>query len=341
MNLKRFSAAAAVLLTISLAAGEAYNFYFISDPHLGDEKSYNTAKTKENPFKTKKNTARADQNMATFDAMLKDIAAKKDSSSKFIISGGDLIEGGCTSEKVHEEQLSKYLNKVQKAVALPLFPVNGNHDDWGLGGPQAFKAVAWPFIRKQTGKPLASTKAAHYVVHQDNDVFIFADYHTVGSGWTDFVLKELKAIKGTPRYVFVIVHCNIIPFPGKGNAAIRDELAKFNGFILCGHSHQNQVYVYGKDGKTVTQVTVGTCFSRPGAIKANRDQQKYFNWFIGHYCKNPAKAEEVRREYIPYTKDFVTFGGAAYARFDVSDNGVELSYQASDLTQPPQKVKLR
>jgi len=339
MNRKHFFVAFAALLTISMAAGEAYNFYFVSDMHLGDKESYNMSK--DNPFRTKKKIDRADANMPVFDAMLKDMAAKKDAHTKFIVCGGDLIEGGGFNAETHGEQLSKYLNKVQKAVGLPMYPVNGNHDDWGLGGPEAFKAVAWPFIKAQTGGKLASDKAAHYVVRQGDDLYIFADYHTKGSGWDKFVLDQLKSIKGNVRYVFVVVHCNILPFPGKNNAAIRDELAKYNGFILCGHSHRNQVYVYGKDGKTVTQVTVGTCFGSPKPIKADRDQAAFFDWFIGHYCKNPAKAEEVRREFVPFTKDYVSYGGAAYARIYVSDEGVEVHYQASDLKQEPQKMKLR
>ncbi len=337
-----FLIVAALLLSFAVFAGEAYSFYFISDTHLGDQASYNTEKTQANPFKTKKNTARADKFMGTFDAMLKDMAEKKGTGVRFLIEGGDLIEGACTSEKVHEEQLRKYLYKVRNAVGVPVFPVNGNHDDWGLGGPEAFRRVTFPFIREQIGHELASDKAAHYVVRQADDVYIFADYHTNGSDSSGFILKELKALKvGEVRYVFVILHPNILPFAGEARAAIRNELAKHNGFVLCGHSHANQVYVYGKDGRTVTQVTAGTCFAAPNQLREKRDQEAFFKWFIGHYCKRKGTAEEVRREYIPFTKDFVTFDGAAYARFDLSDDGVVVSFQASDLTQPPKKIRLR
>ena len=150
-------------------------------------------------------------------------------------------------------------------------------------------------------------------------------------------------MKEKPRYVFVAVHGPVIPSHWNQPVirAFRDRLLEYNAVLLCGHCHRNTVTVFEKDGTKLVQITVST-FLEPNKKGEIRPAENTKDTMLENCRKSLTtrwKMEgfipEFDREWAPYITDYRNFGGAGYARINVSDSGITIDYQSRILTQPP------
>ena len=124
-------------------------------------------------------------------------------------------------------------------------------------------------------------------------------------------------------------------------------LAEHNGILLAGHSHHNTVAKFEKNGKSMRQVTVST-FIQPWPMRKLRiadsgiSTEQAKQMFVK---KVKLKKEErflpvFEKQWAPYVTEYRDFSGAGYARFDVSDKGIRVSFQSVDTAQKPLTVQL-
>ncbi len=325
----------ACLCGFVLAAGETYNFYFIADPHLGPASSYDMSDS--NPFRTKKDIRRGDKTAVFFDDMMKDIAVKKDANSKFIISGGDLIEGGTGGKDVHAKTLQDAMDRVSGLTGLPLHITNGNHDDWGQGGPEAFREVAFANAGKR-GITKFNEPGLNYTFTQGPDLFIFVDFHTEGSEHITKMMEALKGVKpGQYRYVFIVTHS---PFfcGGKTSLGIVEKLAAYNAIVLCGHSHQTFLLRFQSEkGRASQFMNAAFISSRKGYRDERFGVETYWKQRIGQRKTEAGKKQtaEQRKLWDGKLVDYWEVRGWGYSRLEVSDDGVKVVTQSVKLDEPP------
>ena len=333
-------------LCSALAAwGESYNFFMISDPHLGAAETYCTDPKVPRRYRTKKDIHRADKVMPVYEALFADIARKTDSSTRFVIEAGDLIEGGTPNEKTHKKVLEDALLFMQKHFKkLPIYMVKGNHEAFGLGGDAAYNKILVPAIARYAGKE--KLEYANYAVTCGKDLFIFIDYYPKAQGY-DFILKTLASLKTKPRYVFVTLHAPLFPYSGVKALALLEKLTEYNAVILAGHCHANTVTAFEKNGKKVVQVTVSTFVAKSPVKKQQltdiqSSPQKMTEGFRNKMKRKNAAAvlPDFDKNWAPYFTEHRQFKGTGYARINVSGKEVSVSFQSVDLTQKPITVKL-
>jgi len=329
-----------LLLTLTLTAwllgaGETYNFFMVSDTHWGAPESFST----DPKVKTKKDIYRAEKAAPLYHALFADIAKKSDNATKFLIHAGDMIEGRAKDEATHFAELEKSWTLMTKYVKLPIYLVKGNHDASGPGGKEAFARFM------QAKSPVASPRT-NYTVSVGNDLFIFVEYHDA----LKFVRKTLAELKNTPRYIFLVVHQDIVPFNAKSIKALCELAAKYNMIVLHGHTHSTRQLDFAPPtGGRLTTFSVGTYLNPDAKLMRYRktvtDPANVFARYLKKRCKTPEMKDMVTTGCVPYVSNFAEFSSGqkmhGYAKITVSDSGVTVSLQSGDLTQSPVTTRLR
>ena len=327
-------------------AGETYNFFMISDPHFGAADTYLTDPNAPRKYKTKKSIHRADRTMHLYKALFEDIRKKSNSQTRFIVEAGDLVEGATPNEATHKKVLNDALSLMKTYFKYPIYMVKGNHDAFGLGGEAAYKAVLVKEIARYAGKE--QLDFANYAVNCGPDLYIYMDFYPKARGFK-FVRDTLKNLKTKPRYVFVILHCPMIFTYQFENDALPlcELLTEYNGILLAGHCHQNMITKFEKNGKAMYQVTVST-YTVETPLKTMRmiDTRTTPEQAKARFIEKVKmkKADHIlsvfREKWAPNITEHRHFRGVGYAKFDVSDKGIQVTYQSVDLTQEPIKIKL-
>ena len=318
-------------------AGESYAFLFVSDTHFGPEKSFYTGPEKSH--RTKKDPKRADQAMPLYEKLFAEMAKEPD--VKFLVHAGDMIEGNARDEATHRKVLTDAINFHKRFFGFPLYFVKGNHEAKGLGGEEAYRAVLLPVISETAGKKL---DAANYAVNYGDDLFVCVEYDS--PDWFKFLKLTLEKQKTRPRYTFFVIHLNLIPFVGRNMPEACELLSRYNGIILCGHSHRTMLLKYAKDGGYVAQLTVSTLLAP--AEKKNRvrrfdtDLAAFEAIFRQRRLKTPEQNERFDRLWKPYLTEYREAPGAAgYMKVLVSDAGVKAVFHPAAPDAKPVTFVLR
>lgn len=336
----------AVCLFAALAFADEYNFYMISDPHFGTAETFVTDPKVPLRYRTKKDIHRADKAMPYFKALFADIQKKSDSRTRFIIETGDLVEGGTHNEATHKKVLSDAINFMQQYFKFPIYMVKGNHDAYGMGGEQAWKEVALVQAARYAKKD--KLDFSNYTVKCGKDLFIFMDFYSRAKGFK-FVRDTIKNLKEKPRYLFVVLHCPMVFTYQFQNDALPlcELLTEYNGILLAGHCHHNTIAKFEKNGKSMRQVTVST-FIQPWPLKKLRMQDSGISVEQAkkEFIEKVKRKKEDRflsvfeEKWAPFVTEYKDFKGAGYARFDVSDKGISVSFQSVDVKQKPLTVQV-
>ena len=345
---KKFFIPLAAAWICLLQAGESYNFFMISDPHLGAAETYCTDPAVPKRFRTKKDIHRADKCMPVFKAMCEDMVKKADGNTRFLYEAGDLVEGGTPGEEVHKQVLADAIGLLKEYFKIPIYMVKGNHEAYGMGGEAAYRAVLLPELAKTLGKE--KLEYSNYAVTQNGDLFIFIDcYSGAKAGQWEFIRKTLSGLEKKPRYVFVGMHPPVIPshWNQQEIRPVLDQLLEYDAVLLCGHCHRNSITTFEKNGKKLVQVTVSSFLEpktrkmqiRPAANTVKQRLSGYRNSLKNRW-KNEAFIPEFDREWAAHITEYRDFGGAGYAKLDVSDKGISVTYQSALIDQPPVTVRI-
>lgn len=325
-----------LLFTVfTVSAGEKYNFYMISDTHFGTAESFSEKVTGSQ-------RTRADKMMPLYRKLFAEMAKRADGETAFIIHAGDLITGYAKDDLTQQKEFEKSIALLKEFFKFPIYYVRGNHE--GAGGLNGYRKGLLPEISRTAGKEL---QVANYVVKRGEDVFIFADCYS--KEWISFIDKTLKELKTSPRYLFVVIHSDVlVPFRDEAGKRIFQMLANYNSLILHGHTHCTVKLSQRVYGKTLTAFSVGTHISGKRAYPA--EALTDFSKQLARICRQsgferyPSKKAYFEKESLPHIAGFQDFSKNGFAQgyvgIYVSDDGVYAMIQGTDLKQMPIKVEL-
>lgn len=339
MKLRPLALLASLLFAACAVAGENYNVLFISDTHFGDADTFEVDGS--GKFRTKKDPHRMEKALPAYQALFKDMAGRVNAETAFVLSGGDLVEGWAKDQASHAAQLRQALTELKSFFTCPILSINGNHDSNGQFGRAAFEEVMVAHLREAAKKP--KLKGANYVIRKGGDLWIFHDAYIGKSAREryEYPIQVLRKLDWRPRYVFLVTHSPLLQFTNGPINDLLKELDKHHSFILCGHTHQTQLLTAKRPGGTITQFSVGTCFTEdmkraqyrvtattPEQImpELKRRANKFKNW------------DKVYRELVPYLSQAWFAKGQGYAVLDISDAGVTITVQSAQLKQKPMVI---
>ncbi len=336
---KCFFAVAAAMLITALSAGDSYNFLMLSDTHFGPENTFGNPP----PPKVKKKLKRFDQAFHHYKAMFDDMAKKSDANTKFLIHAGDMIEGWAHSPEAQIEQFRLLDKTLKEYFKMPLYMVRGNHEAAGMPGQEGYLREIAPTMAKNAGQ---APGTVNYTVKQGDDLFIFLDSYDKNA--FSFVKNTLETLKKRPRYIFMVLHTDQLPQADKRAVEFCKLLAPYNAIILNGHTHRTRILKYERDGKTVTQFSIGS-FLMPNLVryaKVNKDKETYLAKFrTSKHIPTEEKLKRFETEVAPFITEYQEYVGkkgtpAGYARIHVSDAGVTVSVQCAYLEDKPFDIPL-
>ena len=231
MNKKFILLILALLCSAVLAAGESYNVMMISDTHFGSEASFGPNP----PAKVQKKLKRCDQAVPNFRAMFSHMVKTSDQATKFLIHAGDIIEGYGFNAEAQAGQFFMADTLLKEYIKLPIYMVRGNHEVGGkTGGKEAYFKTIAPAIAKNAGQP---ADTIHYTVTCGEDLFIFVDGYRNPD---KFLRNTLKNLAKRPRYIFLVIHQDVIPQTQHFLQDLIKQLLTYDGNILNGHTHRNR-----------------------------------------------------------------------------------------------------
>jgi len=313
-----------ILLTVGFAAfaGKSYNFFFLSDTHMQDPSSYNT-----DPAAGKVSTKdyyRANRYMSTFELMMRRMQTVTNAQSLMLVSGGDFIEGCCTSKAVHAYQLRKQISIVKRFTKLPFLMAVGNHDAVGIGGQEAFDEVVPPMTAHDFGFSQEFTKDQEFAWMENGDLFVLLNEWGVkssGKSVTQFLQEVINEFgPQNPRYVFVIKHNNTL-----SSGAAKTYAQIVNGYktiFLNGHSHENKITIHDGAYGRLAELVIGTMYS----------SKVRFN--------NLTRDTSVPASNIPVTSFYQYRSGCGFVKLLVTDSGVVAELYSTVPTVSPIRIRL-
>ncbi|MBR4664016.1 MAG: metallophosphoesterase, partial [Lentisphaeria bacterium] len=322
----------AVISTGTLAR-ESYNFFFISDTHFGDQESFEMDQSVKWHFPKAANPRRCALCMPKYEAIMVQIRKGSNPSTFALIHGGDFLDGYSKTPEIHTRQFRKYLAFLKARSGLKVLIVNGNHDMFAKDGAMVYAQVMNPYIASLIGKPVDST--SNFTVWHGNDLFIFSDYFGIrGMHKCDYLVKTLNNLTKRPRYLFVVIHPNIIQYPDTVTSRLRELLVKHNAIVLCGHTHTTRLIEYQDRGGVLTQFSISTLLSPNSAQKYSNvttDKAEFFSELAGdRFYTGKDKFGNLRHDYAkeftaavaPRITRYWKAIGAGFAEIKVSDAGV-------------------
>ncbi len=336
---KFFFIVTAAILFFAATAGESYDFLMLSDTHFAPDSTFGSNP----PPKVKRKLKRFDQAFPHYKAMFADMAAKSDANTKFLIHAGDMIEGWAHTPEAQLEQFQLIDKTLKEYLKMPIYMVRGNHEAAGHPGKIAYSKEIAPRMAKNAGQ---TPGTINYTVKYADDLFIFIDFYNKKS--YDFTKKTLESLTKRPRYIFLVVHPDQLPHVYDDNIAMCKLLSQYNAIILNGHTHRTRVVKYERDGKKLTQFSIGS-YLMPTLIrygKVDTDLPKYLKFFR---TSKYITSEEMRRtfdtEVAPFITEYRQYNGikgtpAGYAKIHVSDAGITVTVQSGCLTDKAFEIPL-
>lgn len=331
-----------IVFCCTVFAGSDYSFYLISDTHFGSLESFG-----ENPTaKLRRKGVRAKTAVPLLDAMFKQMAERYGKKNAFLIHTGDVIEGNAFSKEAHIRQFVEAESMLKKYFNCPVYMVRGNHESVGKYGKAAYFEYIAPAIAKFAGKP---EKTVHYTVKRGDDVFIFVDAYT--KGWQNFIYRTLDALEKRPRYLFLVLHPDLLPHAQKHIVNLCSRLGDFNAVILSGHTHRTRLLKYTRNGKTTTQFSIGSHLTAPAGKMKYTQKSTDLNDFLVPFrklrVKRASQIELFDREIVPFLSDYVEYHDGSnrflaqgYAVLEVTDSGVTAKIHSGDLSSEPFEIIL-
>lgn len=281
-----------------------------------------------------------------------------DDSTKMVLQMGDLIQGDCGNPNVHVKMLSDTMDYLKDRFnGLPIVTVVGNHDIRGTGAEAAYHKYMPERMTAELGKPINSVNFSFNV---GDDAYVVVDFNKPDD---DAVQKLIDDTRGA-RNFFIIVHGPVFPFDSgscrwfyhggesaahtKARLHFREEFARRNAIVLCGHVHRTEFADWYGDGGRITQMTFNS-------VWANDDQKNYKTTAVGaaQYGElrkkitaldngtAPKDETELFNEYRPGLKTYSISPSAGSYYLNVSGKKVTVDFYAGDSIEVSEKFILR
>jgi predicted phosphodiesterase len=231
-----------------------------------------------------------------FDHMVK----TSDTSTRFLIHAGDIIEGNGFNDDAQAGQFFMADSLFKEYFKIPIYMVRGNHESANVNKniSKVYSQRIAPEMIKNAGQAPGTT---HYTIQCGEDLFIFVDAYNKPS---DFLRETLKNLTKRPRYLFLVLHPDVLPQPQPQFLDMVKQLLPYDGIILNGHTHRNRVLKYVRDGHTVTQYTIGSyVIANTAAMRyeeTKNDTAAFLKKFRNKkYVSTPAQKQLFDAEFAP------------------------------------------
>lgn len=201
--------------------------------------------------------------------LLKRCAALVDDSTMMAFQMGDLIQGDCGKGEVHQKMLNDVMDAFKKEFkGLPFVTVVGNHDIRGVDAEKVYHEYMPKRMSQELGKDIQKT-TFYFTIGPD--AFLVLDFNRPDDAEIEKMLIETK----DARHTFIITHGPVFPMDDQscrwffhGNKKdtearrhFREEFARRDAIVLCGHSHCTTLTEWKGDGGIITQMEMNSVWS--------------------------------------------------------------------------------
>ena len=279
-----------------------------------------------------------------------------------VVQLGDLINGGCKTNALHERMLRDAFRELKKYFPkLPLYTVIGNHDirQEDRNSFEPVRQGLFPAQAAELGKK--TLENGNYAFMRGPDLFVALDYFSPGEKSLDFLRQALEEHPKT-RYVFLMTHFPLFPAAEHNTLSLVPHymkvaalLEKRRGIVLTAHTHRFSRVMRTTARGQVSQM----CFTSMGVDWHNNHLwRKMFGNSLPEECNWESFLKEARKGMSRSKHAAVLledlhglviagkFTGEFFARksgfaiLDVTDRGVRVKLFTDDSGNPVKILNL-
>jgi len=290
--------------------------------------------------------------------LLKRAARLIDGRTEMVFQMGDLIQGDCGSGEVHTKMLRDVMDSFKAELGgLPFVTVVGNHDIRGVDAEEAYNRYMPVRMSQELGREITKTTFSFNI---GDDAFIVIDFNHPDDAEID---RILDATKGA-RHTFVISHGPILPYDGsscrwffhgsekekhvQARLHFREEFARRQAIVLCGHTHNTELADWYGDGGRITQMTMNSVWSKPeldryeikaqGAAEYGELRKKLASMPNGSEVKDETALFD---EYRDGLRRYSLSRAAGSYKLNISRRSVSVDFYAGDSETLTHRFELR
>lgn len=279
-----------------------------------------------------------------------------DKNTEMAFQMGDLIQGDCGKGEVHQKMLNDVMDAFkQKFNGIPFVTVVGNHDIRGVDAEKVYHEYMPKRMSQEIGKDIEKT-TFYFTIGPD--AFLVLDFNSPDDAEIEKMLQETK----DARHTFIISHGPVFPMDGsscrwffhggKNDAEVRrhfrEEFAKRNAIVLCGHSHHTTLTEWKGDGGIITQMEMNSVWSNDerGTYKINTDNPADYGMARMSMKANAdgspiADESALFEEYRPGLTRYIDSITAGSFKLNVDPKHVTIDFYAGDSAEKTCTFKLR
>lgn len=279
-----------------------------------------------------------------------------DKNTEMAFQMGDLIQGDCGKGEVHQKMLNDVMDAFkQKFNGIPFVTVVGNHDIRGVDAEKVYHEYMPKRMSQEIGKDIEKT-TFYFTIGPD--AFLVLDFNSPDDAEIEKMLQETK----DARHTFIITHGPVFPMDGsscrwffhggKNDAEVRrhfrEEFAKRNAIVLCGHSHHTTLTEWKGDGGIITQMEMNSVWSNDerGTYKINTDNPADYGMARMSMKANAdgspiADESALFEEYRPGLTRYIDSITAGSFKLNVDPKHVTIDFYAGDSDEKTCTFKLR
>lgn len=279
-----------------------------------------------------------------------------DKNTEMAFQMGDLIQGDCGKGEVHQKMLNDVMDAFkQKFNGIPFVTVVGNHDIRGVDAEKVYHEYMPKRMSQEIGKDIEKT-TFYFTIGPD--AFLVLDFNSPDDAEIEKMLQETK----DARHTFIISHGPVFPMDGsscrwffhggKNDAEVRrhfrEEFAKRNAIVLCGHSHHTTLTEWKGDGGIITQMEMNSVWPNDerGTYKINTDNPADYGMARMSMKANAdgspiADESALFEEYRPGLTRYIDSITAGSFKLNVEPKHVTIDFYAGDSTEKTCTFKLR
>lgn len=279
-----------------------------------------------------------------------------DKNTEMAFQMGDLIQGDCGKGEVHQKMLNDVMDAFkQKFNGIPFVTVVGNHDIRGVDAEKVYHEYMPKRMSQEIGKDIEKT-TFYFTIGPD--AFLVLDFNSPDDAEIEKMLQETK----DARHTFIISHGPVFPMDGsscrwffhggKNDAEVRrhfrEEFAKRNAIVLCGHSHHTTLTEWKGDGGIITQMEMNSVWSNDerGTYKINTDNPADYGVARMSMKANAdgspiADESALFEEYRPGLTRYIDSITAGSFKLNVDPKHVTIDFYAGDSAEKTCTFKLR
>ena len=279
-----------------------------------------------------------------------------DKNTEMAFQMGDLIQGDCGKGEVHQKMLNDVMDAFkQKFNGIPFVTVVGNHDIRGVDAEKVYHEYMPKRMSQEIGKDIEKT-TFYFTIGPD--AFLVLDFNSPDDAEIEKMLQETK----DARHTFIISHGPVFPMDGsscrwffhggKNDAEVRrhfrEEFAKRNAIVLCGHSHHTTLTEWKGDGGIITQMEMNSVWSNDerGTYKINTDNPADYGMARMSMKANAdgspiADESALFEEYRPGLTRYIDSITAGSFKLNVGPKHVTIDFYAGDSAEKTCTFNLR